>query len=113
MNSRDEKKLHHLLVTSATYRLSSRASAAGLKADPENRLLWRMNPRRMEAEVVRDSLLAVAGQLDATMGGRSVPLQATPLSTRRTVYGFIDRQNLDGLFRTFDFASPDATSPRR
>ncbi len=47
------------------------------------------------------------------MGGHSVPLSSAPFTHRRTVYGFIDRQNLDGLFRTFDFASPDATSPRR
>src|SRR6185312_3588379 len=46
-------------------------------------------------------------------GGRPVTITETPYSSRRTVYGFIDRQNLDGLYRTFDFAVPDATSPRR
>jgi hypothetical protein len=62
---------------------------------------------------MRDALLAVSGRLDARMGGRGVPLQDPPFSTRRTVYGFIDRQNLDGVYRTFDFASPDSSSPRR
>ena len=67
------KHLHRLMVTSQTYRLSS--SNAGHQAnralDADNRFLWRMNPRRMEAELVRDSLLHVAGQLDQTLGGRT------------------------------------------
>ncbi len=62
---------------------------------------------------MRDSVLAVASTLDATMGGPSVAILEPPLPTRRTVYGFIDRQNLDGVYRTFDFAVPDATSPKR
>src|SRR5947209_6463549 len=72
-----------------------------------------MNRRRLDFEALRDSLLAVAGKLDPALGGRSVPITRPPFSTRRTVYGFIDRQNLPGVFRTFDFASPDATSPQR
>ena len=62
---------------------------------------------------MRDSLLAVAGVLDPAIGGPAVPITEPPFSTRRTIYGFIDRQNLDGLYRTFDFAVPDASSPRR
>ena len=62
---------------------------------------------------MRDSVLAVAGTLDATIGGPSIAVLEPPLPTRRTVYGFIDRQNLDGVYRTFDFAVPDATSPKR
>ena len=62
---------------------------------------------------MRDAILAVSGRLDPTMGGRPVSITAEPFSTRRTVYGYIDRQNLDGLFRTFDFASPDASTPAR
>ena len=62
---------------------------------------------------MRDSLLAVSGALDPTIGGPAVAITEPPFSARRTVYGFIDRQNLDGLYRTFDFAVPDATSPRR
>jgi hypothetical protein len=62
---------------------------------------------------MRDSLLAVSGALDARIGGPSTPITEPPFSARRTIYGLIDRQNLDGLYRTFDFAVPDATSPRR
>ncbi len=58
-------------------------------------------------------MLAVADRLDTTMGGRSVDIVDPPFSTRRTVYAFIDRQNLPSLFRTFDLASPNASSPRR
>jgi len=58
---------------------------------------------------MRDSLLAVSGQLDRTIGGKAVPL-TTP---RRTLYVFVERQNLPGTFRTFDFANPDSTSPGR
>ncbi|HXG08980.1 MAG TPA: PSD1 and planctomycete cytochrome C domain-containing protein [Gemmataceae bacterium] len=81
--------------------------------DPENRLLWKMNRQRLDFEALRDSLLAVAGRLDARQGGRPVDLTTAPFSTRRTVYGFVERQNLPGLFRTFDFASPDTSSPQR
>ena len=62
---------------------------------------------------MRDSLLAVSGVLDPAIGGPAASITEPPFSTRRTIYGFIDRQNLDGLYRTFDFAVPDATSPRR
>ena len=54
-----------------------------------------------------------AGRLDLTMGGPAVDIVNAPFSTRRTIYGFIDRQNLPGVFRTFDLASPDTTSPKR
>jgi cytochrome c553 len=107
------KKLHRLMMTSATYRQSSDAPDAKVRtADPENRLLSHMNRRRLDFEATRDSLLAASGQLDLTMGGRPVDITA-PGAHRRTVYGFIDRQNLPGVFRTFDFASPDTTSPQR
>ena len=76
-------------------------------------ILWRMNRQRLDFEALRDSLLAVSGKLDLTTAGHAVDITSEPFSTRRTVYGYIDRQNLPGLFRTFDFASPDATSPQR
>jgi hypothetical protein len=107
------KALHRLIMLSATYQQQSNNRPEGLARDPQNSLLWKYNRRRLDFEATRDTLLAVAGRLDATMGGRSVPVQSTPPSNRRAVYGYIDRQNLDGLFRTFDFATPDATSPRR
>ena len=95
---------------------TSRAATRGPTAcerDPQNRLLWRYNRQRLDFEAMRDSVLAVAGTLDTTMGGPSIADPEPPLPTRRTVYGFIDRQNLDGIYRTFDFAVPDATSPKR
>src|SRR5262249_49038779 len=82
-------------------------------SDPENRLLSRQNRRRLDLEELRDSLLLVAGRLDERVGGPAVSLTAPPFSQRRTVYGFIDRQNLPGLVRNFDFASPDTHSPQR
>ena len=108
------KKLHKRIMLSQTYRQSSTTTNADAAAkDPENRLLWRMNPRRLDVEAMRDALLATSGQLDLTMGGRSVDILAEPFVPRRTVYAFIDRQNLPGMFRTFDFASPDATMSQR
>src|SRR5205823_6811564 len=80
---------------------------------PGNQLLWRMNRRRLDFEALRDTLLRVSGRIDPTVGGRPVDLITEPFTTRRTVYGFVERQNLPGLFRTFDFASPDTTSPHR
>ena len=107
------KKLHRLIMLSATYQQGSEADASVEKLDPDNTLLTHMNRRRLDWEATRDSLLFVTGKLDTTMGGRAVDITAAPFSARRTVYGFIDRQNLPGVFRAFDFASPDATSPQR
>lgn len=81
--------------------------------DPDNRLLWRQNRRRLDFESMRDAMLAAAGRLDRTVGGRSVDLSERPYSTRRTLYGFIDRLNLDPIFTTFDFASPEVSTPAR
>ena len=108
------KKLHKRIMLSAAYQQSSiDNNPAARQVDPENRLLWHFNPQRLDFESMRDSLLATAGTLDLTMGGRSVDLFAEPFVPRRSVYAFIDRQNLPGTFRTFDFASPDSTSAQR
>ncbi len=107
------KKLHRLIMLSSVYQQSSEDNPRCAKLDPNNQLLWRMNRQRLDFEAMRDTLLAVAGRLDLTSGGHAVDITTEPYSTRRTVYGYIDRQNLPGLFRTFDFASPDSTSPRR
>ncbi len=107
------KKLHRTILLSATYQQSSDATAASFKADPDNRYLSHQNRQRLDFEALRDTLLAVSGKLDLTMGGVPVDLVAEPFPTRRTVYGLIDRQNLPGLFRTFDFANPDTSSQRR
>jgi hypothetical protein len=107
------KALHREIICSATYRQASRDRADCRAVDSENRLLWRMNRRRLELEAVRDTLLAAAGQLDTSMHGRPVELTKAPFPRRRAVYGFIDRQDLPNLFRVFDIASPDQSSPRR
>ncbi len=107
------KKLHRLILLSNTYQQTSSDDPQLLQNDPDNRLLARMNRQRLDFEALRDSLLAVAGRLDTTMGGRAVELTTAPFTPRRSVYGFIDRQNLPGLFRTFDFASPDTSTPQR
>jgi uncharacterized protein DUF1549/uncharacterized protein DUF1553/cytochrome c len=107
------KKLHRQIMLSATYQQSSDVNLNYARLDPENKLLSRMNRRRLDFEAMRDSLLAASGQLDDEMGGPAVDLLKAPYSGRRTVYGFIDRQNLPGLFRIFDFASPDTHSPQR
>jgi hypothetical protein len=107
------KALHKLLMTSAVYLQSGRDNPEGRRADPENVLLWRMHRERLDLEALRDSVLAVSGRLDRAVGGRSLDLLAKPFPFRRTVYGLIDRQNLPGMFRAFDFASPDATNAQR
>ncbi len=69
------RHLHRLLVLSATYRQASAPHAGNAKADPENRYLWRWSPRRLEAEAIRDGVLAVSGELERTGGGPGVPLK--------------------------------------
>jgi hypothetical protein len=107
------KKLHRRILLSQAYQQASDDRPQGLKIDPENQWLWKTNRQRMEFEPMRDALLAVGGRLDPAVGGRPVDLFARPFSTRRGVYGFIDRQDLPGTFRVFDFASPDVSTPMR
>ena len=107
------KRLHKLMLLSNSYQMSCGVSEKLFNLDPENRLISHQNRSRLDLEAMRDSLLAVSGQLDRKAGGPAVELTTAPYSTRRTVYGFIDRQNLQGLFRTFDFSSPDASSAQR
>ena len=107
------KKLHKLILLSNTYQQSSDDNAAYSQIDPNNNLFWHMGRRRLEFEALRDSLIAVTGKLDLKSGGQPVELINKTDVDRRTIYGFIDRQNLPGLLRTFDFASPDTTSPQR
>ena len=107
------KKLHKLIMTSATYQQASAVSGEAYRLDPENRLLTHQNRRRLDFEAMRDSLLAVSGRLDSTAGGRPVDLFQPPFSPRRTVYGRIDRTNFTGTMRSFDVASPDQHSPQR
>jgi hypothetical protein len=107
------KTLQRTILLSNTYQQRSDLRKPESERDPENRLVWRFNRQRLDFESMRDSMLAVSGALDPAIGGPAVNITEPPFPGRRTLYGFIDRQNLDGLYRTFDFAVPDATSPRR
>jgi len=112
------KKLHKLILLSATWQQSSRNNPAFAEKDPFNQLLWRANVRRLEFEPLRDSILSIGGGLDLAVGGHPVRLEEAPgvamtTSPRRSVYGFIDRGDLAEVLNTFDFASPDTPSGRR
>ena len=107
------KNLHRRILLSNAWQQTSDDRTEGIQADPENRLVWKMDRQRLEFEPMRDALLASSGRLDRKVGGRPVDLFATPFTTRRAVYGFIDRQDLPGTFRVFDFASPDVSTPMR
>jgi hypothetical protein len=107
------KKLQKTIMLSAVYQQSSQASPEALQNDAENRWLSHQNRQRLDFEAMRDSLLFASGQLDTSLGGRSVDILTQPFSHRRTIYGFVDRQNLPNMFRAFDFASPDQHAPMR
>jgi cytochrome c553 len=105
------KWLHRQIVSSAAYQRAS-LDPEGQKADPQNVYLGRMSRRRLEVEVYRDSLLAVAGTLDETMGGPTFDLKNAS-ARRRTVYGKVSRHELDGTLRLFDFPDANVTADRR
>ncbi len=109
------KKLHHLILTSETWqqRSDNPHAAENMLADAENRLLWKFVRKRLELEQMRDGMLDVAGNLDGEMFGRPVKIFEPPFSNRRSVYAFIDRQNLDPTFRNFDFSNPQETTGKR
>ncbi len=124
------KRLHRLLVTSAVYRQSSRGNEAYARLDAGNRFLWRMNRQRLDAECIRDSMLAVCGRLDLAMGGPSVqqfffkddhsPIYDyerfdvdDPRSLRRSVYRFLVRSVPDPFMECLDCADPSIMTPRR
>ena len=120
------KSLHRLILNSSTYQQSSSASAEVVARDPENRLFGRANVRRLEAEEVRDSLLAVSGQLDSTFGGsllkvknRGYLFDHTSIdltdytSRRRSLYLPVIRNNVFDLFQLLDFPDPAVPSGDR
>jgi hypothetical protein len=80
------KAIHRLIVTSATYRRDSRPDPDDLARDPDDVYLWRWAPRRAEAEVVRDCVFAVAGALDATLGGPDIDHESGLTVPRRSLY---------------------------
>lgn len=106
------KSLQRLIVLSAAYQQSTQWDSRAVEIDPENRLIWRMNRRRLEVEVWRDAMLAAAQTLDATVGGPSNDL-ARPDNHRRTLYGAVSRHELNSLLRLFDFPDPNLTADER
>lgn len=102
------KQLHRTMVLSDLYRRSSsnaNVDPQTLTADPDNESYWRMNPRRMEAQVVRDSLLQLAGKLDLTLGGPSIDPESSETSLRRSLY-FVQNADVEHRFlATFDNAN--------
>ena len=87
------KHLHRVIVTSRAYRMSSSPNEKNHAVDPDNRLVWRMPSRRMDAETVRDSILSVSGGLDPTLGGPDIP-SADGLSVPRRSLYFISLQKI-------------------
>ena len=98
------KWLHREILKSATYQLSSERNYRNAERDGDNLFRWRFDRRRLEVEAWRDSLLAISGKLDVTMGGPTFDLKTN--TPRRTVYASISRHQLNGMLRIFDF--PDA-----
>jgi hypothetical protein len=107
------KKMHRLITLSSVYQESSANNPRFAQIDPDNRLLWRANIRRLEFEALRDSLLAIGGDLDPTMYGRPVDIESEPFSTRRSIYGLVDRSDVADVLVNFDFANPDLPTGRR
>jgi hypothetical protein len=111
------KPLHELILTSRTYQRASvvpetEAMANQRRLDPTNSLLWRANRRRLDLEQMRDTLLAITGELDESMFGRPSDI-ADEANRRRTIYAFVERQNIPAIVQTFDFANADTSTARR
>jgi hypothetical protein len=106
------KALHRTILLSAVYQQASDFDEKRAGVDPENRLLWRMNRRRLDVEAWRDAILTVAGTLDDSLGGPSFELADADIY-RRTLYARISRHSLNPLLRLFDFPDPNITSDGR
>ena len=120
------KAMHRLLMTSATWQMSTEFDSRSAAIDPENRLWWRMDRRRLEAELIRDTILMMGDSLDLSMGGTLLPTKnrqyvtstanVDPVaytSIRRSVYLPVVRSALYDLFQAFDFADPSYLSGQR
>ena len=100
------------LALSATYRQSSRIRDSANVQDPDNKLYWRMNRKRLNIEAWRDRLLASVGELQPTVGGKSFK-PSDPESQRRTLYARVSRLKLDPMLARFDHPDPNLHSPKR
>jgi hypothetical protein len=108
------KPLHRQIVLSATYRMSTRGGTDTDKAtDADNIYFWRMNSRRMEAEVVRDSILYLSGQLDLTRGGPEIPETDGETVFRRSLYFRNTPNEKMGMLEVFDMADPNSCYRRK
>jgi hypothetical protein len=123
------KRLHRLIVTSDAYCRASAPNAEWLARDADTRLLWRKRPRRLDAEALRDSLLAVSGLLNRDVGGKGFsdyqdqflngttyfePIDSpAPEFQRRSIYRFLPRGANPGLLDLFDCPDPAGATPRR
>ncbi|MBI4904968.1 MAG: PSD1 domain-containing protein [Acidobacteria bacterium] len=106
------KWLHREILTTAAYRQSSRPRPDALKVDPINNLVWRMNPRRLDVEAYRDSLLRASGRLSDKMYGPSEDIASTD-NLRRTVYSRVSRGRMASLLKNYDFPDPMQTAGTR
>ena len=117
------KRMHRLIMTSATYRLDSnpnvnplvvrKGPVDPLKLDAGNRLLWRANLHRLDFEAIRDSMLKLTGKLSPVVGGQPANITDEPYSYRRSIYGYVDRLRLNDTLSQFDYADPDMTNSKR
>lgn len=106
------KWLHRQIIGSATYRQSSAYNEANAAIDPDNQWLWRMNRRRLEVEPWRDAMLAVAGNLDLTLGGPALAADS-PDNLRRTLYTSVHRRHVATMLQLHDFPEPSLHSEQR
>jgi len=107
------RRIHREIALSNAYRQSSDDRPQARAVDPRNRLLWRARRRRLELEPMRDAMLFASGRLDRRLFGPAVELGTGAANGRRTIYGLVDRQQLPGFYRIFDFASPDQSTAVR
>ncbi|MEJ7606710.1 MAG: DUF1553 domain-containing protein [Bryobacteraceae bacterium] len=106
------KRLNRDILLTAAYRQSSRPRQDAAAVDVTNSLVWRMNPRRLDVESYRDTLLRVSGRLNEKMYGPSEDLQSSE-NLRRTVYGRVSRSRISALLKTYDFPDPMQTAGGR
>lgn len=107
------KRLQRRILSSTVYAQAAKENPEARRVDPENRLLWRMPRLRIDLETMRDSMLAASGVLDPSLGGRPFDDLMNPRNRRRTIYAMVNRNDLPGVFRAFDFADVDASAPER
>ena len=107
------KKLHRRIMLSAAYQQAALENSSAREKDPLNALLWRMPPRKLEMEAMRDTLLAVSGELNRERGGQPFDEKGGKVIPRRSVYAFSNRDVISTLAATFDGADPSACTVKR